>query len=173
MVDIRDYRKPAFLGAEFNDFLFAAIGADAGGTYLTVVSALARLDLDPWAEAAILARLPGGIATQKLAEWVSCFPEIPAVAVDSTKIAARLTVLLPGRIRGKIPASRLPIQALHPAAQALMVRRFVLSLVFFALTVMLGTQVILTQFHPTARLNSAVQTVTSTRAQMKMPVGGG
>ena len=63
MVDIRDYRKPAFLGAEFNDFLFAAIGADAGGTYLTVVSALARLDLDPWAEAAILARLPGGIAT--------------------------------------------------------------------------------------------------------------
>ena len=47
MVDITRSRKPDFLGAEFNEFLFAPIGADATGTSLTVVSALARLDLDP------------------------------------------------------------------------------------------------------------------------------
>ena len=75
MVDITDFRgpvflkptvlKPAVLGPEFNDFLFASIGADATGTYITVVSALARLDLDPWAEAAKLSRMPKTLAATK------------------------------------------------------------------------------------------------------------
>ena len=172
MVDSTDCRKPAFLGEEFNDFLFASIGSDSSGTYLTVVSALARLDLDPWAEAASLARLPGGIATQKLAELISRFPEIPSVASESTKIATRLTALLPGRIRSKIPAPKLPIQTLHPAVQALIVPRFVLSLVFITFAVMLVTQAILTEFHPPAKLNTTVQTVES-NTQVEMPPGGG
>jgi len=41
-----------FLGEEFNPFLFAFIGTDRAGGQLSVVSALARLDLDAWAEAA-------------------------------------------------------------------------------------------------------------------------
>jgi hypothetical protein len=35
------------LGAQFNDFLFAPIDEDANGSLLSVLSALARLDVDP------------------------------------------------------------------------------------------------------------------------------
>jgi hypothetical protein len=47
------------LGSEFDNFLFASIGESRNGMLLSVLSALARLDLDPWQEAAELARLPG------------------------------------------------------------------------------------------------------------------
>jgi hypothetical protein len=163
------FSKPAFLGTEFNEFLFAPIGADASGTYLTVVSAFARLDLDPWVEAASLARLPGSIATQKLAELVSRFPEIPPVRVDSAKIAARLAALLPGRILGKIPAPRLSIQELHPAAKALMAPKFLLFLMFLTIGMMLVSQVAMTQLHPADQIKSASQTVIPHGSQIKLP----
>ena len=47
----------SYLGSEFDDFLFAPIGEERNGMPLSVVSALARSDLDPWQEAAQLARL--------------------------------------------------------------------------------------------------------------------
>ena len=46
------------LGGEFDDFLFAPVGEEQNGMMLSVVSALARSDVDPWQEAAKLARLP-------------------------------------------------------------------------------------------------------------------
>lgn len=172
MVDITDSRKPAFLGAEFNEFLFASIGADASGMYLTVVSALARLDLDPWTEAASLARLPKAIATQKLAELVSRFPEIPSVIGSSATIAARLAALLPGRIRGTAPTPKITIQELRPAVQVLMAPRFVLSLLFITLAAMLGTQMVITQFHAPSKPDSVTQTVSSSNADVKVPPVG-
>jgi hypothetical protein len=59
-------RSPSIsvLGSEFDDFLFAPIGEDRNDMPLSVLSALARLDIDPWHEAAELARLPGETATQ-------------------------------------------------------------------------------------------------------------
>jgi hypothetical protein len=36
--------------AEFNDFLFAPIGEDSNGMLVSVLSGLARLDVDPWQE---------------------------------------------------------------------------------------------------------------------------
>ena len=73
-------RSPGFLGPEFNDFLFAPIGAERNGGYLSVVSALARLDLDPWAEAAKLAKLPVEVATQKLSILLQ---EVPLARQES------------------------------------------------------------------------------------------
>lgn len=43
------------IGPEFDKFLCASIGEDRNGTMLSVLSALARLDVDPWQEAADLA----------------------------------------------------------------------------------------------------------------------
>ena len=37
--------------SQFNDFLFAPMGNEKNGMLLTVLSALARLDVDPWREA--------------------------------------------------------------------------------------------------------------------------
>jgi len=42
-------------GSEFNDFLFAPIGEDKNGMLVSVLSGLARSDVDPWQEAAKLA----------------------------------------------------------------------------------------------------------------------
>ena len=44
--------------SEFNEFLFAFVGEEKSGQQLTVLSALARLGLDPWGEAARLSELP-------------------------------------------------------------------------------------------------------------------
>jgi hypothetical protein len=54
------------LGSEFDNFLLAPIGDDNNGMLLSVLSALARLDVDPWEEAAVLARLPGDVATRAI-----------------------------------------------------------------------------------------------------------
>ena len=39
------------LGCEFDRFLYASVGDDNNGMPLTVLSALARMDVDPWEEA--------------------------------------------------------------------------------------------------------------------------
>jgi hypothetical protein len=44
--------------SEFDDFLYAPIVEGGNGMVLSVLSALARVNVDPWDEAARLARLP-------------------------------------------------------------------------------------------------------------------
>jgi hypothetical protein len=86
------------LGSEFDDFLLAPIGDDNNGMLLSVLSALARLDVDPWEEAAALARLPGDAATRKLTSLLAALPAGPSARPDSATIAARLIPLLPHRV---------------------------------------------------------------------------
>lgn len=82
-------------GREFEDFLFAPIGEDRNGMLLSVLSALARLNVDPWREAAKLAGLPVKTATQDLAALIAKIPEGPSARPDPATIAARLVKLLP------------------------------------------------------------------------------
>jgi hypothetical protein len=113
--------------------------------------------------------LPKSVATQKLSELVSRFPEIPPVRVDSTKIAARLIGLLPGRIRNQIPTPILPTRNFYSKAQALMAPRFILPLLFIMFAVTFGTQMVIKQFHLTAKLNSTVQTIAANSIEAKLP----
>ena len=80
------------LGPEFDDFLFAPIGEEPNGMSLSVVSALARSNVDPWQEAARLARLPVQAATQRLTSLIAA---LPGRQIDGGAIAARLIALLP------------------------------------------------------------------------------
>lgn len=64
---------------------------------LSVVSALARLDIDPWQETAQLAQLPGATATQRLASLIAALPDRPSAHQDPRTIAAGLIALLPRR----------------------------------------------------------------------------
>ncbi len=84
-----------FLGTEYDAFLFAAIGEDGNGMVLSVVSALVRLDLDPWQEAADLARLPFDSAVKRLAGRITALPDQDQAHRDSPTIAARVIALLP------------------------------------------------------------------------------
>lgn len=84
---------------------------------LSVLSALARLDIDPWQEAARLAGLPGRTATQRLASLIEALPEDPSAHPDPTTIAARLIALLPPPVRSNIPSRKASLGAgavIHP-----------------------------------------------------------
>jgi len=100
----------AFMGTEFNNFLFATAAEDGNGVAVTVLSALARLDLDPWDEAAKLRDLPKDSAVQRLAGVIA--PLSAATPAEARKTAARLLGLLPGAtatlIPAKISSARLP-----------------------------------------------------------------
>ena len=78
----------------FNGFLFAPIGTQADGSLLTVLSALARLEQDPWATAASWARMPKADSGQALAATIAKMPVTPADQMAAADTAARLVQLL-------------------------------------------------------------------------------
>jgi rhamnose utilization protein RhaD (predicted bifunctional aldolase and dehydrogenase) len=83
------------LGSEFDDFLYAPIGEDRNGVLVSVLSALARSDVDPWEEAAQLAQLPEETATQKLTSLIAALPDARSPHPEPETIASRLIALLP------------------------------------------------------------------------------
>jgi hypothetical protein len=83
------------INSEFNQFLFAPIGEEGNGMMLSVVSALARLDIDPWEEAARLAGLPKEMAAAALNQLIDRLPRGLWMRSDTPSIAARLIELLP------------------------------------------------------------------------------
>ncbi len=92
------------LGSEFNLFLFAVIGEDGNEMPLSVISALARLGVDPWTEASELAREPAETATRRLAALLGRLPDRPSQNEDGDAIIGSLIALLPGRVNP--PAAR-------------------------------------------------------------------
>jgi hypothetical protein len=96
------------LGREFDNFLFASIGDDRDGPVLSVVSVLARLDVDPWKEAIDLARMPKHLAADRLASLIASLPQGSTAAVAPEAIAGRLVALLPQAyvFKAHAPAAR-------------------------------------------------------------------
>ncbi len=66
-----------YLTRQFDAFLFARIDDGSDATPLSVLSMLARLDIDPWEEAAKLARLPRAAAAGRLVEFIAATPGRP------------------------------------------------------------------------------------------------
>jgi hypothetical protein len=99
---------PVFrVDSEFDAFLFAPVGEDENGLLLSVISALVRLDLDPWIEAAKLAQLPVKPAAARLASLIAALPDEALARPDPRAMADRLIGLLPrqGGIRVPVPSS--------------------------------------------------------------------
>ena len=95
----------------YNAFLHAEVGEEANGTRLTVLTALTRLGVDPWQEAARLADLPRDVAVTALAAAIARLPEGNWKAADAEAIAMRLANFLPNH-------SSAPIQQPAPRAGA-------------------------------------------------------
>jgi len=93
----------SFFRPEFDDFLYAPIGTERNEMPLSVLSALARLDVDPWEEAAELSELPKDTATLRLASLIARLPGGRWTQADSRAIASRLIELLPRRSSFKGP----------------------------------------------------------------------
>jgi hypothetical protein len=88
--------------SEFGPFLFAIIGEERNGMQLSVVSAMARSDVDPWQEAAELSGLPRQVATERLTSLIAALPNGPLITLAPGAIS-RLIALLPSRTRSTIP----------------------------------------------------------------------
>jgi hypothetical protein len=79
---------------DFGRFLYSQVWIEPSGMALSVVSALARLNLDPGREAFRLATIPRTAAALTLATAIARLPDPPA-AIDISDTAARLIKLLP------------------------------------------------------------------------------
>jgi hypothetical protein len=80
---VMTHSAPAsILGSEFDEFLFAPIGKDRNELLLSVLSALARMDVDPWQEASELARLPREAAIQRRSDLPAAKRDIVQNAID-------------------------------------------------------------------------------------------
>jgi hypothetical protein len=139
----------AVLGPEFDNFLFATIGEDRNEMPLSVLSALARLDIDPWQEAAELARVPRETATRRLASSIAALPDGPSAHLDCGTIAARLIALLPSRTRSDIP----PRQTLPDAGDAAKLRAGIFMYAVF-IAFILAAQWIAVSRLPPAQVDS-------------------
>jgi hypothetical protein len=80
-----------------NAFLFAEVGTELNGSPLTILSVLARLGQDPWAEAAKWAKLPKAATIDRLAQSILQMPLSPQALVEARNTASRLILLLPSQ----------------------------------------------------------------------------
>ena len=86
--------------SRYDHFLFATVCEEANGMQLSVVSALARIDVDPWEEATRLAAMPKAIAERALISILDQVLGKNRNASESEVIATRLVQLLPQRSEG-------------------------------------------------------------------------
>ncbi len=155
------------LGSEFDDFLFAPIGKDRNDMPLSVLSALARLDVDPWEEADKLARVPEETATQRLASLIAALPDWPSMHLDPRTIAAQLIALLPRRARYKFPSRETLLSvgaAANPRAFIPMIFIYVIVAIF-----MMSAQWIAASRQPPARVDNTHTPASITVVPQKMP----
>lgn len=80
---------------EFERFLYASVGEDRNGSVVTVLSALARLGLDPWNETAELVALGREAAGARIGTLLSRLLDVPSLGRDHRMVAQELSLLLP------------------------------------------------------------------------------
>jgi hypothetical protein len=88
------------LSSRYDHFLFAPICEEAHGMQLSVLSALARMDVDPWEEATRLAAMPTAIAERTLVSTLDRVLGKNSKPLEMKVVAARLVQLLPQRGEG-------------------------------------------------------------------------
>jgi len=99
------------LGSEFDAFLFAPLGEDRNGVPLSVISLLARMNLDPWQEAGDLAALPAEAAASRLAVSFDSLTDPILRQANSRAMILGLLALLPRASPAVIPAPRATMAA--------------------------------------------------------------
>ena len=83
------------LNASYDDFLFAPVCEETNGMRLSVLSALARMNVDPREEATRLAAMPKAIAEKTLLSIFDAVSGRSWKSPEAAAIAARLIRLLP------------------------------------------------------------------------------
>jgi hypothetical protein len=92
---VENRRSDTSLTSRYDEFLFAPICEEANGMRLSVLSALARMNVDPWEEATRLATMPSAIAERTLVSTLGLASGRSWDPSEAQSIAARLVRLLP------------------------------------------------------------------------------
>lgn len=138
---------------------------------LSVLSVLARLDVDPWEEAANLTRLPAETATQRLASLIAALPDWPSAHLDPGTIAARLIALLPSRASSNVRTREMLLGVDAVTNSRAVTSLIFINVIFFAF--MLGAQFIIASRQPPAQVDNAHAPASSTvLPQMPAPSSG-
>jgi hypothetical protein len=153
--------------SEFDAFLFAHIGEEKNGMLLSVLSAFARLDLDPWREAAELARMPQRSARQRLTSLLEALPNQPSTRPEPETVSTRLIALLPRAASPSVASSdQLPGAIATPNSRALI---YVMLANLLIMTCMIGAQWAASTAHSSVRVDSAQASSVSTVHPLKSP----
>ena len=99
-------------------FLFAEVGIEQNGSPLTVLSTLARLGSDPWAQAAEWARMPPAAIIAGLTQSIIQMPLCPGALAEARATAGRLALLLPSQsgTTGRIGSVMKLVETTKPTA---------------------------------------------------------
>jgi hypothetical protein len=158
------------IGREFDPFLFASIGEDRHGQLLSVISALARSDLDPWLEAVGLARMSRDQATARLRGLIVALPGGPPSDRSVDAIAGELVRLLPRIDKFALPPKAASAETAAPAAVMTQNGRFRLGAV--ALALLVAFSLLLSTHTPSGTgQNGAPPTVDGMDAAKLLPSG--
>ena len=134
--------------SEFDHFLYAPVDEGDGGTFLTVLSVLARLDVDPWQEAASLAQMSRENATHRLASLIAALPAGLLAHLEPRTIAARLIARLPPTPSFSAVARRVSPQTGSVNNSRAIIYVIVINVIFMALA--FGGQYFRADHGPTA-----------------------
>jgi hypothetical protein len=135
--EMRTTAPTASAGSEFDEFLYAPIGEEQNGMLLSVLSALARRDVDPWEEAARLAQLPADAARTFLTVLLAALPDGPSGRTDPEALAARLIALLPRQVATQDHSPKPKAKEEFATRAQALHRSFLLSIVLTALFVLI------------------------------------
>jgi hypothetical protein len=126
------------IGRDFDPFLFASVGEDRHGQLLSVITVLARSDLDPWLEAVGLARMSQGHAAARLRGLIAALPGGPPAGRSVDAIAGELVALLPQTNRSARPPKAASPKTTPIPSVMTPNRRFVLGMVALAVLIALS-----------------------------------
>jgi hypothetical protein len=127
------------LGSEFDAFLFAPLGEDRNGLPLSVISHLARMNLDPWQEAGDLAMLSTEAAARRLSGSLETLTDPRLRQASSRTVVLHLLALLPHPTPVAIQVPGAGITVVAPADFR---ARIGAAIVIMWAIVLLGSQII-------------------------------
>lgn len=133
---------------------------------LSVLSAMARLEVDPWQEAAELAGLPGATAIERLASLIALLPDESSTHRDPGTIAARLIALLPRRAS----SDTAPLKALLGAGTP---THYLAVICVLMMVLMLGSEWIMASRQPPAQVDKTYAPVSGTISPRTLPPTSG
>ena len=133
----------ALKNSGLDGFLYADVGPELNGSALTILSMIARLGQDPWAEAARWAALPRAGVIDSLARSIAQMPLAPSALAETRVTAARLALLLPA------PAQAMRQDRAGVVEHSEASKRIAITIVYCALATVIALSM-LSQPHPAA-----------------------